>query len=250
VAGSRLSCRLLIHGPSPGTRNMAVDEALLEAADTERVATLRFYEWSEPTLSLGYFQPVNDRRRHPASLNCPFVRRSSGGGAILHDRELTYSVAMPVDRHSAADAARLSQSIHEALVAALANLGISAVLFKETTPHPVEQSFLCFARRASGDLLVGNCKIAGGAQRRRRGAILQHGSVLLGASAFAPELPGLAELTGQAVSATLLTEVFRTAVADRFSLEWRTPSEDARIRERAATLQAEKFDTTDWNLRR
>jgi lipoate-protein ligase A len=230
---------------------MAVDEALLEAADVERVATLRFYEWSEPTLSLGYFQPVSDRNQHTASLACPFVRRSSGGGAILHDRELTYSIAMPVERHLAADAARLSLSVHEALVAALAKLGIAAVLCQETGRQKAAQPFLCFARRAAGDLLVGDCKIAGSAQRRRRGAILQHGSVLLASSTFAPELPGLAELTGRAVSAASLVEVFQTAVGDRFILEWRTPVGDVPIEPRAATLLLnERFESAAWNLRR
>jgi lipoate-protein ligase A len=250
VAGSRLPCRLLIHGPSPGAWNMAVDEALLEAADEERDASLRFYEWSEPTLSLGYFQSVSDRNEHPASLACPFVRRSSGGGAILHDRELTYSVAMPVNRHSAADAAGLSQTVHESLVAALGKLGITAGLCRVSLPQDVERPFLCFARRTPGDVLIGGCKIAGSAQRRRRRAILQHGSVLLASSAFAPELPGLAELTGQAISAASLVELFQNAVADRFNLEWMSPVEWGPNGRRAATLLAEKFGSQAWNLRR
>jgi lipoyl(octanoyl) transferase len=229
---------------------MAVDEALLEAADEERIATLRFYEWAEATLSLGYFQPAADRRQHPASLECPLVRRSSGGGAILHDRELTYSFAMPMERQSAAHATRLSLSIHEALTAALAMLGISARLCQATGPRSAEQPFLCFARRAVGDLLVSDCKIAGSAQRRRRGAILQHGSVLLASSRFAGELPGLRELTGQAVFAGSLAELFQGALADRFNLEWMAPVETGPIGQRTATLLLEKFGAASWNLRR
>src|SRR6185295_18138238 len=87
--------RLLIDPPGGGAWNMAVDEALLETAATTGQATLRFYQWQEPTLSLGYFQSVADRQQHAASLDCPVVRRASGGGAILPDRELTYSVALP-----------------------------------------------------------------------------------------------------------------------------------------------------------
>jgi lipoate-protein ligase A len=241
---------LLIHGPSPGAWNMAVDEALLESAGEERIATLRFYEWAEPTLSLGYFQPVGDRQHHPPSLDCPVVRRSTGGGAILHDRELTYSFVMPVERHSAADAMRLSLSLHEALSAALAELGVASQLYQKAGARSYPQPFLCFQRRAVGDLLVGDGKIAGSAQRRRRGAILQHGGVLLASSAFAPELPGLAELTGRAISAGSLAEVFRKAVGDRFKLIWTSPGETAPIEHRAATLLAEKFACPSWNLRR
>ncbi len=88
-------CRLIVHPPSPGAWNMAVDEALLMDAVENGVATLRFYQWSEPTLSLGYFQRYSDREQHAASRKCAVVRRQSGGGAILHDRELTYSLMLP-----------------------------------------------------------------------------------------------------------------------------------------------------------
>ena len=157
---------------------------------------------------------------------------------------------MPVERHSSADAARLSHSIHEALIAALAKLGITATLYGETNPAKAPQPFLCFARRAAGDLIINGCKIAGSTQRRRRGAILQHGSVLLAASAFAPELPGLAELTGQAVSTASLAEVFQTAVRDRFNLIWIGPPAGDPTGDKAATLLAEKFASAAWNLRR
>ena len=76
---------------------MGVDEALLMDAVENGVATLRFYQWSEPTLSLGYFQRYADREQHTASRNCAVVRRQTGGGAILHDRELTYSLALPAN---------------------------------------------------------------------------------------------------------------------------------------------------------
>ena len=87
--------RLIIDPPSPGPWNMAVDEVLLMDAVENGNATLRFYQWSEPTLSLGYFQAFADRKQHFASRNCAIVRRQSGGGAILHDHELTYSFVLP-----------------------------------------------------------------------------------------------------------------------------------------------------------
>ena len=81
---------------------MAVDEALLLDAAENGIATLRFYEWSEPTLSLGYFQRYDDRYSHAASRDCAIVRRQTGGGAILHDRELTYSLTLPASHRNRA----------------------------------------------------------------------------------------------------------------------------------------------------
>ena len=88
-------CRLLIDPPGAGAWNMAVDEVLLEWSAEQGGCCWRLYRWQEPTLSLGYFQPYDERRRHPASRDCPAVRRLSGGGAILHDAELTYSLVVP-----------------------------------------------------------------------------------------------------------------------------------------------------------
>ncbi len=87
--------RLLIDPPAPGAWNMAVDEVLLDWSAQSGGYAWRFYRWDEPTLSLGYFQPYEDRQRHPPSRACPAVRRATGGGAILHDAELTYSLAVP-----------------------------------------------------------------------------------------------------------------------------------------------------------
>src|SRR3954447_24341632 len=91
------NCRLIIDPRAPGPHNMAVDEALLIDAAEHNTAALRFYSWNEPTLSLGYFQNYADRHQHAASLACAVVRRQPGGGAILHDRELTYSLALPTN---------------------------------------------------------------------------------------------------------------------------------------------------------
>ena len=74
---------------------MAVDEAILLSAADRGEATLRLYQWSRPTLSLGYFQKAADRSVHAASLDWEWVRRSTGGGAIMHHHEATYSLAVP-----------------------------------------------------------------------------------------------------------------------------------------------------------
>src|SRR5205085_4114386 len=174
------SLRLLLYPPALGPWNMAVDEALLETAAATGQATLRFYQWQEPTLSLGYFQVLDDRRHHRPSENCPAVRRASGGGAILHDRELTYSLAIPQSGASRASARRLYEICHQTLIAALGDYGVSAALYRDcsrsgTDDHQNDAPFLCFQRRTCFDVVIGDEKIAGSAQRRRRGALLQHG---------------------------------------------------------------------------
>ena len=252
-----LVCRCFLHPPGSSAWNMAVDEALMEAAASNGVAALRFYEWAEPTLSLGYFQAAADRQQHPPSLACPLVRRSSGGGAILHDREVTYSLAIPAGHLWAGDPERLYTATHEALAAALKSLDVTAsprglaeqagdaMANRENSPP-----FLCFQRRAVGDLLVGETKIAGSAQRRRRGVVLQHGSVLLAASRFAPELPGIKQLTSRPIEADLLVRLFRTALADRLDMKWDDSADWTPIAQRAEILTREKFASGAWTFRR
>ena len=187
-----------------GIRNMAVDEAMLEAVRWFDVPILRFYAWNEPTLSLGYFQRYEQRQSHPPSLGCPVVRRLTGGGAIVHDRELTYSLAVPPG-HELAEEHRLHlyETIHRAVIGVLSDWGVDAFLASDvealTWEKPDKETFLCFQRIASGDVVVrsdetGWVKLLGSAQYRdKHGAVLQHGSLLWERSTSAPELAGLRE---------------------------------------------------------
>ena len=188
--------RLLIDPPGSGAWNMAVDETLLEWAAERGGCAWRFYQWSEPTLSLGYFQAFDADAEKDAEKSCvpvsAVVRRLTGGGAILHDRELTYSLVVPAGHALAARRETLYDAVHRSLIETLAGFGVTAVLcapIRRALLAPI--LFLCFQRRASGDVLVGQTKIAGSAQRRRRGAVLQHGSVLLRRSPAAPRVAGL-----------------------------------------------------------
>lgn len=249
---------LLIDPPAAGSWNMAVDEALLEAAAAEGRATLRFYQWREPTLSLGYFQEFDGRLEHEASMGCPTVRRDSGGGAIMHDRELTYSLAVPEGHTLVAERMRTYRIIHESLIETLANWGIEANLYacymasadREKQPHSKHQPFLCFQRRALGDVLLDGVKIGGSAQRRRRGAVLQHGSVLLARSDAAPELDGIKERSGNAISADNLIEAWQSRLSDILAVEWCPSGLSEGIRRRAAELDAEKYATASWTKNR
>ncbi len=243
-------CRLILDPPADGAWNMAVDELLLDQASQHQRPSLRFYAWRVATVSLGYFQRYESRGLHAASLGCPLVRRMSGGGAIVHDAELTYSLALPAPHPLAARTEDLYRTVHGALVEILGHLGVKAELRADAAAQSGAEPFLCFQRRAEGDVLVGCEKIAGSAQRRRRGAVLQHGSVLLRTSSAAPELPGLESITRLTISADKLTDLWgarlREALGSRWICDPLSPSE----RERAQAVSAQKYAADAWSRRR
>lgn len=244
--------RLLIDSPADGSWNMAVDQALVESAAQSGEMVLRFYQWAEPTLSLGYFQPRAAGAERPLIRQMAVVRRASGGGAILHDRELTYSLAVPVDFCFAqgagtSDAASLYRAAHESLIEALAELGITAALCTNPRPFAAQAArFLCFERRCDGDVLLQGTKIAGSAQRRYRRAVLQHGSVLLAASTAAPELAGIAELASVAISPDRLIRHWLPHLAARLGVAWSRSELTANELARADQLQLGRYRTPEW----
>ena len=246
-----MSTARLIIDRGGGPRNMAVDEALLLFAPRYG-PTLRFYQWVEPTLSLGYFQGAAERGSHAASTSCPLVRRSTGGGAILHDLELTYSVVMPVSPQDKCDVKRLYYAFHETLIQALTEQNIRASLVVDDPLHRLDKQepFLCFQRRAAGDVLLEDTKICGSAQRRHREAILQHGSVLLARSTFAPELPGLAELGGAPLSAEELAAKWLPLLQLRLGLQFEAGKLDSFEESAAQRLAQDRFGEDAWSTRR
>jgi lipoate-protein ligase A len=230
---------------------MAVDEVLLESAAEAGQATLRFYQWSEPTLSLGYFQYHHERRKHIPSRDCALVRRQTGGGAIMHDREWTYSLALPVAHPLAADATRLYDAVHEGLRVTLARWSIEVNVLREASGLAAhQQPFLCFERRAQGDVVCERAKICGSAQRRRRGAILQHGSLLLARSAHAPELPGLREITGKKMEHEPVDNHWAAEIASSLGHQLAEGRLAELQMDAARTLTLEKYSGFAWTERR
>jgi len=244
---SPVPCRLLIDPPASGAWNMAVDEVLLQWSAARDRCCWRFYRWQEPTLSLGYFQRYDDRWQHAASRSCPVVRRASGGGTILHDAELTYSVVVPGGHPLAQRRLALYEAVHATLIELLAERGITASLCGEPPKTAAgRQPFLCFQRRSPGDLLVGHTKIAGSAQRRVSGAVLQHGSVLLGRSAAAPELDGLNELAAVSLTHEQLIRAWLEKLAGRLAFCWHEEPLTDPERARAAALVETKYGSDRW----
>jgi lipoate-protein ligase A len=174
--------RLLLDAPAGGAWNMAVDEVLLDGvAAGAAPPTLRFYEWSPPCLSLGYFQPFDvvdvDACR---ALGVEVVRRPTGGRAILHDRELTYSIALPAsvlghDGGVLPSYYRLSLALQEGLC----GLAVPATLAPESAAGGPLHGPICFDRPSAHEILLHGRKLVGSAQVRRGGGLLQHGSILI-----------------------------------------------------------------------
>ncbi len=230
---------------------MAIDEVLLAWSAATGGCCLRFYRWSEPTLSLGYFQVYENRAGHEPSMGCPAVRRMSGGGAIVHDRELTYSLIVPRGHALAGRRLALYRAVHAALVEVLAEAGAVASLWEGSDATTKErQPFLCFQRRASGDVVVGPTKVAGSAQRRSSGAVLQHGSVLLARSAAGPELPGLNELLPTPLDATRLMESWLDRLGQRLGLQCENGSLSEQERRQVANLAQAKYAADGWTVHR
>ena len=190
-----------IDPPLSGETNMAIDEALLRDATPESPVVLRVYRWEQPTLSLGYFQSWDDCRSVPGLSDLPWVRRKTGGGAIVHDQEITYSILIPETRNktSKGHSELLYRAIHGSAVENLQRLGWDAKLSEtctcSTATNQKEDPFLCFSRRSPVDLIIGTDKLMGSAQRRTSAGLLQHGSLLIRHSPTTPELIGLSELT-------------------------------------------------------
>jgi lipoate-protein ligase A len=184
------------------------------------------------------------------------VRRASGGGAIVHDRELTYSIALPLRDVRTRAATELYNACHESLIETLAHFGVAAALYgracsaeRSEEDAGFRQPFLCFARRTCGDIVCGPAKIVGSAQRRRRGAVLQHGSILLSKSPCARELPGIAQLTGCSIEPVELTQAWTADLARTLESPAATGElSDAEIEQ--AQLHTERFASPAHALRR
>ncbi|HIQ23119.1 MAG TPA: lipoate--protein ligase family protein [Planctomycetes bacterium] len=247
----RTPCRLIIDPAASGAWNMAVDEVLFDWTGQTGRACLRFYRWDQPTLSLGYFQTYELRRGHQPSAGCPVVRRLTGGGAILHDRELTYSLALPSTHPLAKKRLALYEAVHQTLAEVLAEWRVEASLHPAGDPCPAgAQPFLCFHRRSPGDVVAGGVKVAGSAQRRSATAVLQHGSVLLDRSRCAPDVPGLADLAGPGIDDRALIGPWLRRLADRLAFAWYEEPLSEAEQAAASKLVETKYDNPLWTRHR
>lgn len=175
-------------GPCSPSYNMALDEALLDWHSEGLIPpVIRFYEWNPATLSIGYFQTVEKEIDIEAvkRLGLGFVRRPTGGRGVLHEHELTYSVIVTESYPSMpATVTEAYRVISEGLLLGFQNLGLNAYFSVPNTDEQKEnlknpKSAVCFDAPSWYELVVEGKKVAGSAQTRQKGVILQHGAILL-----------------------------------------------------------------------
>jgi lipoate-protein ligase A len=243
--------RLILDPPQSGSWNMAADEMLLLAAQESKQAVLRLYQWNPATLSLGYFQSSEEAQKHECTQQVPWLRRSTGGGALLHDQELTYSLIFPSQHLSSQQISHVYNLVHQSLIDTLLQFDIQATTANATqTSGDQQDSFLCFQRCSASDVLLNDFKIAGSAQRRYRNYVLQHGSVLTGQSVFTPELPGILELSSLNMNADILQSAWVPNLQKLFDtvfIEKPLIDDEKRI---TTTIQESKFKADTWNMKR
>jgi len=204
----------LLHTPAAtGAENMALDEALMETATSSGEWILRVYTWRRPTISFGRNQTARgaydlDRIR---AAGIDVVRRPTGGRAILHHREITYSVTAPLD--GAGDLRASYDRINRVLLAALRSLGAEATVAASTSRSTPPGITPCFDHPSTGELTLDGRKLAGSAQWRTETALLQHGSILVDDDQSS--LAGLAIGAGMAARPATLSEALgRVPTAD------------------------------------
>jgi lipoate-protein ligase A len=209
--------------------NMGLDEALLESAESP--PTLRFYSWNPDTLSLGYFQRFADVPG--AERAGAVVRRITGGGAIHHVRELTFSIAAsldhPVYQGPIADS---YARVHAAIQVALAEVGVPAEIRGERDlVSDREGTGMCFHKSSPIDLVWGDRKGVGSAQRRKGGRVLHHGSIKLGSSPLEGAI-ATAEEHQAGLSPEIFAPILLRAFAGTLGVEFEAavPEPEERVR--------------------
>ena len=212
---------------APPSFNMGLDEALLLSPDAQ--PTLRFYSWSPDTLSLGYFQKYAEI---PATQKASaVVRRLTGGGAIHHVNELTFSFTAPQNHVLYRGNVGMSYTrIHAAIAKALGHFGVQATARGRNVELDSENpdTGMCFHKSSCEDLIWSNRKGVGSAQRRTKGRILHHGSIKLDTSPLEGDIATIKQVAGDIEPAQLaaqLIEAFQSELGLSFEVGVPTPEE-------------------------
>jgi lipoyl(octanoyl) transferase len=260
------SWRMLVDDPETGAYNMAVDEVLLAEAhrSPSRLTCLRFSQWAEPTLSLGFGQKaarvVNFDFCRRRRIGC--VRRITGGKAVLHHQELTYSlVSNDALVFPLSDIGETYARIAQALVLGFRHLGIETSLAPETASRGLRATTACFALSNHHEILWSGRKLVGSAQRRTKTAFLQHGSILLdfdpellaGALgnpdplAFGSQVACLTQCLGISPAPVEVIGHLQQGFRDFFGVGFELTSLHARQQERAEELARSRYALLDWS---
>lgn len=192
--------RIIVSDKLSSAENMAIDEAVMNGViEGSSLPTIRFYDWVQPTASFGYNQFWEKEIDLGLVLknNYAYVRRPTGGRLVLHNEEVTYAVIVPAEEQFSGNVTQSYSEISRALKEGFLLMGINVDLEKGalSSQHQRKNSNPCFTSSSRYELKLNNKKIAGSAQVRKKGVILQHGSILLNQdqSGVADILPGFSE---------------------------------------------------------
>ena len=269
--------RLLDTGSNSAYFNMAVDEAVMRAHRQGIVPpTIRFYQWSPPGLSLGLSQKPDQvvDQQVCQELNVDIVRRLTGGRAIFHDDELTYSLIVSEESGFLSDSILESyKSISSGMVAGLCSLGLEVDLKPLNKNKKKSQGFsaACFDAPSWYEVLANNKKLIGSAQTRRKGVILQHGSIpftidadklyrLLNVSdpkkrnklkkLFLAKATALDWISEKDLSITEVRQALHRGWEQEFEVKLTKSKLNSQEKEWVDELLENKYTTDKWNLRR
>jgi len=259
--------RLLHSAPADGATNMAVDEAIMRAVTAGQVPpTLRFYAWEPACLSLGRAQSVADVNLQVLqAMGFDLVRRPTGGKAILHVDELTYSVIAPEeDPRVAGGVVESYRRLSAGLVHGLERLGVAGLVADQRTENRRPEGPVCFEVPSDYEITAGGRKLAGSAQMRARSVVLQHGALPLygDIARICPLLAACPDPARVRARATTVEEVLGRPViwdeaadalaagfAEMLNLQLEPGTLTEEERAWAETLRAEKHATDEWTRR-
>lgn len=266
--------RVIDSGFNDSFMNMAIDEAISIAVSENIVPiTLRFYRWDPATLSIGYFQKAYEEVDFDGlkKYNVGFVRRATGGRAVLHDEEITYSIILKEDFKNMPKSVTESYRIlSQPLLEGLIKMGLNAQMTKPLTKRLEHTTSACFDAPSSYEIIVNNKKIIGSAQKRFYGVILQHGSIpykldvdkLFDCLKFENErkrqvLKKYFELKATSIFSELgktltweeMTDIFKKEYSKWFELKIVEEELSDYEKELSEKLYKEKYSTDEWNFK-
>lgn len=254
--------RLLNMGANPAAMNMAIDETILLAQQAQPNPTLRFYEWSSPAFSFGYFQDIASEVDVATCRagGIELVKRMTGGGTVVHGWELTYTLVLPraVAEIGISEAYR---RIGHSLVKAFQKLGVSAQCYATCPDSPETAPNICLTNPAEHDVMADDKKLAGVSVRRNRGGILFQGYIslympppfILKRVSKDPEVQQSVHEKSTAINMdgrAITREMLIQAVSETFEIGIAFNAGELSLTERtqAETLVETKYATAAWNF--
>lgn len=247
--------RLILDSPLEAAENMAIDEAVLLASEAGERAlpTLRFYGWKYPSISVGYLQDAKGLSAH----GLPVVRRITGGRAVLHHIELTYSlVASCEDPRFSEGITGAYRPVSECILKGLKDFGIDCDFSRPRLKRADAKKVSCFSATSRYEIFIGGKKLVGSSQRRFKRSFLQHGSIIFGVnralleSIFGTEAAGKIACVAQ--EKVIPIGEFRDCLVEKFSEAFGCSFERSELSDKEKLLKErlrkDKYEKEEWNL--